>query len=133
LISSGGSCQIGVHDDHRPAPRVVQAGGGRHLVAEVARQGDDADGRVSARKVGEDGTRAVGAAVVHEDHLVALAQGVEVLLQLGVGLAKDFLLVQERDDDAEGRYGAAHVGVVGRRRSSVPGVTPLTRLEHRLR
>ena len=52
--------QVGVDDDGGPAAGVVQAGGRRHLVAEVARQGQQAYPRVLRRLLGQDRPRAVG-------------------------------------------------------------------------
>ena len=63
---------------------------------------------------GQDGPGAVGAAVVHEDDLVSLAEGVEVALEAGVGLVEHRLLVEEGDDDAQDRRaGGCGRGTVG--------------------
>ena len=64
--------EIGVDDDHRVAAGAVQPGGDRHLMAEVARQGDDADPRVGVGERRQLGVRAVGRTVVDVDDLAAV-------------------------------------------------------------
>ena len=55
--------------DHRVAGREVDAGGERDLVAEVAREPDDAEARIRRRGLEHQLVRAVAAAVVDEDRL----------------------------------------------------------------
>ena len=62
--------QVGVDHRHGVAEGVLEPGGERRLVAEVAREVDDADARVGAGEAVEQLPRAVRAAVVDEHELV---------------------------------------------------------------
>ena len=64
--------EIGVHHHHGVALGVIEAGRQRGLMAEVARQEDDADPRVGLGQTLEDGRRAVGRAVVDEHELESM-------------------------------------------------------------
>ena len=96
--------QVGV--DHRDgvADGVLEAGGQRRLVAEVAREVHDAHARVGGGEPVEDLGRAVGAAVVDDDQL-------EVEARDGRGRAREehldeLLLVVDRRDHAQQGGGA---------------------------
>ncbi len=96
--------QVGV--DHRDdvADRVLQAGGERGLVAEVARQVDDAHARVGRGHAVEQLGRAVGAAVVdeHQLELVVGDRGARARDEL----LDQLLLVVDGRHHAEQRGGA---------------------------
>jgi hypothetical protein len=76
--------EVGVdhHDD--VAAGVVEPGGDRRLVAEVAGEGDDPDPRVLPREPLQQLRRAVGGAVVDEDQLEgkALERGNHAAVEL---------------------------------------------------
>ncbi len=62
--------QVAVHQHDRVAARRVEPGGRRDLVAEVARERDDAQVRVGVGRAEQLLERRVAAAVVDQDHLV---------------------------------------------------------------
>jgi hypothetical protein len=75
-------------------------------VAEVARQRDDDEPRVAARRRLEQLERVIGAAVVHEDDLVRAARdriehGAEASQQLGD--ARRLVVERDRDGEPEAR------------------------------
>ena len=78
---------------------MVQAGGQRGLVAEVARQVDDPHARIARGQPLEHQRRAVGGAVVDQHQLErqALERGADA----GVELLDRPLLVVDRRDDAD--------------------------------
>ena len=54
--------EIAVHQHHGVAAGVAQPGAQRRLVAEIAREGDEADARIALREALDLGQRAVGRA-----------------------------------------------------------------------
>ena len=100
--------QVGVHDHHRPAASVVEPGGDRDLLAEVAAERDRSDARVAGIARSDGRKRPVLAAVVHEQDLPgrrdALQHGAEPLAER----ADIGTLVVDGDDDAEVDLGGAH-------------------------
>jgi hypothetical protein len=103
--------EIGVDHDHRGAASVIDTGAQRHLVAEVAREVDDADAVVAGHDALEELERAVGAAIVDVDDLeVEVRQTVEGRAQAAMELLDPgFLLVHGRDDgDQRTIRGHAH-------------------------
>src|SRR5215471_14686984 len=61
--------KVCVDDDDRISVRVIEAGGQRQLLAEVATQIDDCDALVAPPQLEQQTETAVGAAVVHVDDL----------------------------------------------------------------
>jgi hypothetical protein len=103
--------QVGVHDDHRLAARVVEAGRQRDLLAEVTAERDGADARI-ARVVGlDDGERVVEAAVVHEHDLPGGRDPLQHRREAREERADAGRLVVDRDDDAEFDGGGHHADV----------------------
>ncbi len=101
--------EVGVDDDNGLPARVVEPGGDGELVAEVAREGDEAEARVFGLELLEQRAGPVGAAVVDEHDLEGLAERLEHIGEAGVELREDLLLVEAGDDDREGRsHGAPH-------------------------
>ncbi len=103
--------QVGVHDDDGLAASMMQSRGRRHLVTKVPRQRHDANRGIVQRMSGENTAGAIGTAIVHEHHLVALSQGGEMRLESGVGQIEYRLLVQKWNDHTQ------HGRREGRRRS----------------
>ena len=91
--------EVGVEHHDGIARGVVEAGGQRRLVAEVARQVDDAHARVGGRDAVERLRRAVGRAVVDEHELER--EPVERAADARVELVDRRLLVVDRCDDAQ--------------------------------
>src|SRR5207248_5220142 len=106
--------QVTVHHHDDVALGAIEAGGQRLLVAEVAREEDDADPAVVLRQPLEDLTGAVGGAVVHQHELPCepvegrgdpLAEGIDGLL-----------LAENRSYDAYQEGLAAHALVTAKER-----------------
>jgi hypothetical protein len=100
--------EIGVHQDHVVAARVVEAGRHRDLHAEIAAQLHEHD-RFAAGDPGlDDLDAAVRRAVVDDDELVRDLR--ERSGHAVVQLREVVLLVQDRDDDGDDRsaHGALH-------------------------
>jgi hypothetical protein len=91
--------QIGVDDHHGIAVGVVEAGAHRDFLAEVARQVDEGDARVSFPQRHEQRPCAVAAAVVDIDDFGAGAERIEHRSEPTVELRQYGLLVVDRDDD----------------------------------
>ena len=101
-ITSGGSCRSpSIVTTASPAGR-FDPSGERDLVAEVAREADEADVRVDGRDRDEPGPRPVGGAVV-DDHDLVWAQGLDRRSHARVQLRHERLLVEDRDDDGKQR------------------------------
>ncbi len=94
--------EVGVHDHHRVAGGVAQAGEEGGLLAEVAAEGDVADARVARGELFQEGERTVAAAVVDVDELHVVAERQQVvgdLLHGGVEAFDDVFLVVAGGDD----------------------------------
>jgi len=78
----------------------------------------DAEFGVGGGEFGEDGFRAVGGAVVHDEDLVG-AVAVEVTTQIGHGVADGVLLVVAGNDHAHA--GSRRLAVHGSLRRFLPG------------
>ena len=91
--------QVGVHHHRRVAPRAVEPGGQRGLVAERAREVHDAQPGILGRQLVEQLRRPVGRAVVDDDQLIR--DPGERRADPPVELAGDLPLVEHRRDDAE--------------------------------
>lgn len=91
--------EVCVEHGHRLAPGVLEPGGQRGLVAEVAREVDDAQARVGVGQAVEDRRRGVVAPVVDDDQLVVeTGQGGGRPVVEGLD---DVLLVEDRSADAQ--------------------------------
>ena len=92
-----GILEVGVEHHHGVAAGVVQAGRERGLVAEVARQVDDAHPRVALGQPLEHRRRAVAGAVVDQHQLErkSLQRGADARVEL---LDRRLLVVDGRDD-----------------------------------
>ena len=66
---------VAVDEQHGAAPRVVEAGKQRRLLAEIARQRNHLDVDAGRRQVAGDGERAVAAAVIDIDDLAGQRAG----------------------------------------------------------
>ncbi len=67
--------EIGVHHNRRRAPRMAQTGVERGLMAEIAREREIAHRDIVGRRGAQRGERAVAAAIVDENDLVAAERG----------------------------------------------------------
>ena len=96
---------VAVHEQHGAATRVIEAGGERRLLAEIARQRDHLHVERCCRKIAREAERVVAAAVVDVDHLDREAARVgQVARHLGQALvqARQALrLVVERNHDGK--------------------------------
>ena len=92
--------EVAIHQHDRIAAGVAQAGAQRRLVAEVAREGDEADMRIARRQALDLGQRAIGRAVVDEQDLAApeLPRDLGEARRHGIDVP---LLVKDRQDDRE--------------------------------
>ena len=98
----------------RAAGRVVEPGGERELVAEVAREADELDARVALVERAHQLEAPVGAAVVHEHHLGRPVEGLEHGNEPPVELLQRLALVEDRDHERVlGRRTAFGVGTGG--------------------
>ena len=91
--------QVGVEHHHGVALGVVEAGGERRLVPEVARQVDDADARVGPGEAIEQHRRTVARAVVDQHQLEW--EPLERRAHARVELLDRRLLVVDGGDDAD--------------------------------
>ena len=105
LEQVGRILQVDVHRDQDVAPGVVDAGGERGLLAEVARQVDHPDAAVARAAVEQVGERVVARAVVHEHDLEAQAGALEERLDRRQEDVDQLLLVEHRHDQRQQRIG----------------------------
>ena len=90
--------QVGVHQDDGVTGRVIERRSEGRLVSEIPGQDQQAKAGVPPRRCGQEFTRAVGAAIVDEDHLVRpTGQGVEDRRESHQQLRNDLLLVVNGD------------------------------------
>ncbi len=100
--------EIGVHDDDRLARGAVHAGGDRDLVAEIARQLDEAVAAVGARLGLEDDGAGVARSVVDEDRLGGRVERIEEGVEPAQQDRQDGFLVEDGDDQRiDGSHGGA--------------------------
>ena len=97
--------QVDVHRDQDVAARVVDAGGERRLLAEVAREVDDPQPAVTRAAVEQMGQRVVVRAVVHEHDLEAQAGALQKRLDRRQEDIDRLLLVEHRHDQRQQRIG----------------------------
>ena len=110
--------KVGVEHHDRVATRMVEAGGERRLMPEIARELNDADSRVGRRELVELGVGGVGGAVVDEHDLEPepVERGAYARVEL---LDRRFLVVHGRDDAEQLERSALVRGV---RAGRLPGV-----------
>src|SRR5580704_7655291 len=89
--------EVAVHRDNDVAASEVEAGFERGGLAEIAAEADDIDAVIVLVNVGKNFERVIAAAIVDENELVGLADGVHDLGDLHVERRDVFLLVEERD------------------------------------
>ncbi len=94
--------QIGIDDDHRLPPRVVQTGGGGDFLAEVARQADQGDALIIQPQELDRLPRQIVAAVIDVNRLPTaqgLHRGDQAVMKPGDALG----LIHRRHDDGKRR------------------------------
>ena len=89
--------EIAVHRNDDVAAGEIEAGFERGGLAEIAAEADDVDAMIVLVNVGENFERVIAAAIVDENELVGLADGVHYLGDLHVERRDVFLLVEEGD------------------------------------
>jgi hypothetical protein len=108
--------QVGVHDDDRAAHGVLHARGDRDLVAEIARQLDEAITLVGAGLGFEDNRPGVAGPIIDEDHLGGRVERVEQRIQPPQQNRQNgFLVVDRQDQRIDGAHGGAGLGGDGSR------------------
>ena len=93
--------QVGIHDDDRVAPGMVEPGRDGDLLAEIAAEGDRADPRLVTADLADPLQGIVPAAVVDEDHLPGRGDAIEDRQQAFAEGRDIRALVVDGDDDAE--------------------------------
>ena len=95
---------VAVHEQHGAVPRVIEPGGKRRLLAEIARQRDDLHVERGGRERARDAQRVVRAAVVDVDDLDDKPARREALRHLGelrMQAGEAARLVVERNDNRQ--------------------------------
>src|SRR4051794_17104020 len=92
--------EVAVSRDDQPAPSVSEASRKRRRLTEVPAEANDANARVFALQLFQDGERLVTAAVVDEDDFVASAPTAQRLGELVVERSEVWRLVVDGNNDA---------------------------------
>ena len=121
--------KVAVGGDDHASPRVVEAGGERRRLAEIAPEPDHAQPVVDRLQLPENLKALVGAAIVDHDDFVGASPRPERQGQLGVELQEARRLVANRDDD--GQLGI-HRSAIGSAISEVTSADSLSMHDKRI-
>ena len=91
--------QIAVHSDDHVALGVIESGGERRGLAEIAPQPDACHTRVERGDLPENRRRAICAAVIDEDQFIVFAETFHHFRQTAIKNGQILFFVMKRDDD----------------------------------
>jgi hypothetical protein len=110
LDQRGRMLAVAVHEQHGAAPRVIEAGGERRLLAKIARQRDDLHVKRIGRQAARNRERIVAAAVVDVDDFdqkpALLREHARGVAQLLVQACEAAGLIVERNDNRQAGFHA---------------------------
>ena len=95
--------QVAVHHEHVIALRIVEPGGYRDVLAEIARELNDLHARIAGGDLAALGPAATRAAVVNHHDLEPVGQFLKLLAQLAMQLLDDLRCIVHRSHDRQER------------------------------
>ena len=91
--------QIAVHGDDHVALGVIESGGQRRCLAEIATQPDASHARIKRGNLPENRRRAVYAAVIDKDQFIVFAEIFQHFRQTAIKNGQILFFIMKGDDD----------------------------------